>query len=923
MNNKFTMFEIINDIAIDWIEKEKKNRNSIVGNLIKNINKQGKLRDAQVQSIIIYLWLKEKGNNTKLSTLIKEGKIFIDDKFNFYKGDLDYVDKPAKRYLNRYLQDSGIKNLDDYLRINLEYSEYEKLIDGIFEDFNYPNYLFSLPMGAGKTFLIASLIYIDLYMRDKSEFKENYSSNFLVMAPPARKTSIFPSLRTIKLFDPTWVLPKSEAKKYKNKLRVEILDQTSKDDKLQNQSPNLAKVARTINGHEECNVFILNAEKVIPNDDEIEDVDNLPLAQQTKIKRSTELKEILANLKNISVFLDEAHHSYAKADETKKLRTQLNFINKYKNIKCCIGLSGTPYVNRTVEFDKNKIKIQDIQDIVYYYPLTSAIGNFLKYPNIRKVDGNVSVLINAALDEFFKDYDIKYNDGSLSKIAFYCSSISKLNDEILPIINDWYEKNNRDKAEILKYYTNVTKKDPERYRIPKDNLVHFLNLSNPTSKFRVILLVEVGTEGWDCPSLTSVVLPRQDSSNILVLQTTCRCLREVDDASKEKALIYLDTSNYEILENELRQYYHLSISDITNKEKGYKDYPVYQVKDKIGKIKYKNVYEKYIEVEEPVKEINYSELLKKYKIEEFMEYNPFTNQIGKTTITENGLTPTIEYENIENTNNIKYTFNDFIYELEKSSFGLVSCSELIKYQNELKIIYSKIIEKENFDWIINHPNISTYDVCKDIVKIFSKRVNCKTITITDDIEVNLLDWNMNEKPTIRVYENERDLVMPENSYDDIESAEYYEDNLKEIKRRFEDKMKYPNKEKSFNYLPYRFDSLYEKNFITNMLSNITDFNLEVYYNGYKNNMLESLRIITPYGMYTPDFVIIRRNSENNIEKVLLVETKAEPFITESKEEFIKTKFLESNPNYSYERIGDTTITSEYSKMIRMINNFMK
>lgn len=922
-NSKFTLFELINDIALDWIEIEKKNKNSIVGNLIKNIIKQGKLRDAQIQSIIIYLWLKEVGNNKKLSELIKTGKPFVNDKLIYYKGDEDYLDKPAKRYLNRYLQDTGIKKLDDYLRINLDYSKYEKFVDDLFEDFQYPNYLFSLPMGAGKTFLIAAFIYIDLYMHDKAANKQNYSTNFIVMAPPARKTSILPSLRTIKLFDPTWILPKSYAKKYKKQIRIEVLDQTSKEDKLQNQNPNLSKLARTINGHKDFNVFILNAEKVIPDNEKIKDIESLNLAQQTKIKRSTALKEALSNIENMTVFLDEAHHSYAKADETKKLRSQLDFINKYNNIRCCIGLSGTPYVNREILFNNKKIKIQDIQDIVYYYPLTSAIGNFLKYPHIRKVDSDTTTLINNALTEFFCDYDIKYKDGTLSKIAFYCPSIAKLNDEILPIINEWYDKNNRNKSEILKYYTNVTKKDPEHYIIPKENLIHFHNLSSPTSKFRVILLVDVGTEGWDCPSLTSVVLPRQDSSNVLVLQTTCRCLREVDDASNEKALIYLDSSNYNILDNELNQYYHLRISDINDKEKEFKDYPVYKIKKNLGVVSYNNVYDKYIEIEEQLDNENYKEKIKKYSFDHFKTLYPFSNQIGKTIINEDGLNSSIIYSTLDNNIDFNYSFIDFIYEIESASYGLISCADLMKYKKELEAIYKTICKKENFSWIINHPQISTYDICKDISKIFAKKVRCKKEIITDKVEINLLDWKMKDNPTIRVYENDSKLVLPENSYYDIENSEQYNDNLEEIIRRFEHKMKYPNKEKSFNYLPYKFDSSYEKIFLTNILSNITDFDIEVYYNGYKNNLLESFKIITPYGKYTPDFVILKRGENENINKILLVEIKGEPYITESKEEFVKTKFLENNQKYSYIRIGDTSDKNEYNKMTEILNDFIK
>ena len=407
-NTKFTLFDLLWDTAFDWIESEKKDKNSVVGNLVKYVEKQNKLRDAQINAIKIYLWLKEKGNNKKLSELIKDGTVFDNDRIAFYSGEYDYFDKPAKRYLNRYLQDSGITDLDPYLRTPLPYEEYENLIDNLFEDFNYPNYLFSLPMGAGKTFLIAALIYIDLYLAETFKDNNKYCRNFIVIAPTAKKTAIIPALKTIKLFNPEWILPKTEAKKIKRLLKIEVLDEIAKNDKLQNQNPNLAKITRTISGHPYGNVFILNAEKVIPNF-EINDIDfdDLPLAQQTKISRATHIKNKLSEMNDIMVFLDEAHHTYAKDSETKKLRKQLDIINQNNNIKCCVGMSGTPYVDRKVQFNNKTLKLQDIQDIVYYYPLTEGIGNFLKKPLIKK-HSNEELLISNALTDFFNNYDIEY-----------------------------------------------------------------------------------------------------------------------------------------------------------------------------------------------------------------------------------------------------------------------------------------------------------------------------------------------------------------------------------------------------------------------------------------------------------------------------------------------------------------------------------
>ena len=49
------------------------------------------------------------------------------------------------------------------------------------------------------------------------------------------------------------------------------------------------------------------------------------------------------------------------------------------------------------------------------------------------------------------------------------------------------------------------------------------------------------------------VLPRQNDYKELCPSNYMRCLREVDDSSKEKALIYLEPVNYETLDNELKE----------------------------------------------------------------------------------------------------------------------------------------------------------------------------------------------------------------------------------------------------------------------------------------------------------------------------------------------------------------------------------
>ena len=90
----------------------------------------------------------------------------------------------------------------------------------------------------------------------------------------------------------------------------------------------------------------------------------------------------------------------------------------------------------------------------------------------------------------------------------------------------------------------------------------FNRLNDPLSPHRVILLVNKGTEGWNCPSLFSCALARKlKSSNNFVLQAATRCLRQVL-GNNAKARIYLSMDNRAILDRQLQETYGESISEM-------------------------------------------------------------------------------------------------------------------------------------------------------------------------------------------------------------------------------------------------------------------------------------------------------------------------------------------------------------------------
>ena len=58
---------------------------------------------------------------------------------------------------------------------NCDKVEYDKIIKNIFYNVSYADYLLSLPMGSGKTYLMAAFIYIDLYFASNEPENKNFA----------------------------------------------------------------------------------------------------------------------------------------------------------------------------------------------------------------------------------------------------------------------------------------------------------------------------------------------------------------------------------------------------------------------------------------------------------------------------------------------------------------------------------------------------------------------------------------------------------------------------------------------------------------------------------------------------------------------------------------------------------------------------
>ena len=549
--------------------------------VLDHIHGAGRLRPPQVEAITVWAYLKTAGQGKPLGTLFAEG-------FFTPEVDLDTLSvpvptrdalraDPALLALYHYASaragsDERLPALAERVREDPDAVDARDVIDAMFYGEGYTDYLLSLPMGAGKTFLIAALIHLELYLAVQAPDHPAFARNFLVLIPSGLKSSIGPSLRTIEHFDPTWVLPEPAASDVHRMIRLDVLDEAKsgrKSNKARN--PNAARVAACAPFEDALgHVFVVNAEKVIlnrvPKDPDL--FDDLLQSDDDRDREENELRNLLGKLPRLGIHTDEVHH--AQADDI-KLRQVVNRWAERGDVAAAYGYSGTPYLKKaeTIEAQGVRLKFQQITNTVYHYPLTTAIEGFLKTPTVKVAENAEPLeIVRRGVEDFYDCYgDTVYADGTRAKLAVYCSNIARLEEEVRPFLTGTL---GIPEADVLTYH-----KGNRAHPIPAENEAAFRMLDRPESTVRVVLLVQIGKEGWDCRSLTGVVLSQKgDSPRNMVLQTACRCLRQVTPADDATALVWLNEYNAKALNDQLKTEQHTSIAELNKLARGEAAEPV-------------------------------------------------------------------------------------------------------------------------------------------------------------------------------------------------------------------------------------------------------------------------------------------------------------------------------------------------------------
>lgn len=507
------------------------------------------LRLPQFEALEMYIFLKEFLDNQPVHRLFH-----------------DWSEKKGKFEGRKDIALLEELNKDDYDAIFKRMKKQARL---------YPNYIFALTMGTGKTILMATCIFYEFILANKFPRDKKYCHNALVFAPDR---TVLQSLKEIQTFDMAKVVPPEYVNFLAQHIQFHFLEEAGTSLNTLDRSrfnliiSNTQKIILKKQHKDKTGVDKLfgsgkptfEANSVYSAAADLYDFDK----PEDEADLSTNQRfEKLRRLEQLGIYIDEAHHAFGNQlakdmgiKQTKtSLRTTVDLLAKSleaagTHMVACYNYTGTPYVGKEV-----------LPEVVYAYGLQEAINKeFLKkvslhgYTTTRDTE-----FVALAIDNFLKETKGLRPEGMLPKLALFAATIDELQQQLRPAVEEELAKHGIPSDRIL-----VNVGDPKL--TSNDDIRDFNMLDTPRSEKQFILLVNKGREGWNCRSLFGVGLFREPKSKVFVLQATMRCLRQIGDV-QYTGQVYLSHSNLEILNDELQQNFRISAEQFqssgSNKER--------------------------------------------------------------------------------------------------------------------------------------------------------------------------------------------------------------------------------------------------------------------------------------------------------------------------------------------------------------------
>ena len=619
--------------------------------------------------------------------------------------------------------DASYYSVSKFGQMRLFDIETEEVTDILFKQMkkykeNYPNYIYALTMGLGKTILMATCIFYEFLLANKYPRDKRFCHNALVFAPDK---TVLQSLREIITFDKNKVVPPEYARVLDANIKFHFLEETG-------------TTLHTIDDSD-FNIVISNTQKIIvkkkrkdPTSEEVlfgqgsllssvygddsegeDDVwDDSSLMENQRFKK-------LCRLPQLGVYVDEAHHLFgadlekqirAKTVNKTSLRDTINMLAERTSIVACYNFTGTPYVNKQV-----------LPEVVYAYGLRESIwGGFLKdadpiaFENVKNTE-----FLRIAVTTFWERYGGKTYEGLNPKLAIYASGVEEAANEVRPVLEQILADLDIPASSILLNVgdTKYTKNDDIR------NFNDLDVCGSQGNEKQFIILVDKGKEGWNCRSLFGVAMFRNPQSKIFVLQATMRCLRNITD-ERQTATVFLSKENYDTLDDELHKNFNMEITDM---------------KSNSGKTK--SPYK--VRVVPPQRTITLKRIWHEYSIKEKVYTTPVDFKIADIDYSKY---ESIMYEkdSIARDSSVKEKNIDYIKEqMRYSEFSLVG--EVSRYLNVSCLLVDKILREatDGIEAILEAVN--TYNkILDDVIvpSIFHALFEVKSELKTEDKELVLL-----------------------------------------------------------------------------------------------------------------------------------------------------------------------------------------
>lgn len=852
------IYEKIKEKVAIWKDNNYECNYPELSEVFSYIRQQGYLRRAQIEALEHYWYVRVILNTPDIETLYRD----------FYQGLelLNILGLPSKEFaglsnLPAELQKAAIDEIMRKIKSDDEFAKKYKL-EGVRESLTlpYPSYILALAMGAGKTILIASIIATEFALSLEYP-QDNFVKNALVFAPGK---TILGTLREISFAPFEKILPPRLYKKFMTNVKFTYTVDGQKDIHVTEGSY--------------YNIIVTNTEKIRLTKESIRKSYFKDLFKG--VKNEDEVKTLIANqrlykiafLPNLAVFSDEAHHTYGQeiGEELKRVRQTINYIAEKTNLIVTVNTTGTPYYQGKV-----------LRDVIYWYGLSQGIkdgilkevrGNIVAYQNVSD-NYFISDVVNDFIDNYWK---ISIYDGAKAKLAIYFPQIKDVS-RFKPVVEQVLINRGIDPNSVILEVHN---------RAPADVQDLFDNrINDPTVPYRILLLVNKGTEGWNCPSLFACALARElRGANNFCLQAATRCLRQVP-FNNHRAKIYLSQRNVTLLDSQLRETYGETLSDLNNQVRESYDIKLIVRKTEIPPV--------------------------------FIE-----NKVLKVVPKENKNSVKLSLPLVDlNHENIK---------LKKSIYDLS--------QEERKGKVLRVVGEQEVE--IEEPKVDIYSLAVDIADNY--RLNCIDILslLKAHLKENLIPISLAKKikatieEQISQYEVKEEIVeqalalLKLDSFKKDENGNFYTE-IKINKTRFKELLLYwenagqPNL--GFHYNPYNFDSKPEMEFFENllfMLEENPDDIEDIYFTGAINSKDKTEFIFEYKGAdgkwhnYTPDFLIRKKNG-----KIIIVEIKGEPYRNEEEEKAMRA-IEELNPEkvkyVILETEKDTLKFGEFEKVRQLI-----